>query len=36
VVYQAFPGFFLPPFHYLHPVTGKPVAWDDVTQGGAR
>jgi hypothetical protein len=28
VVYQSFPSFFLPPFHYLHPITGKPVAWD--------
>lgn len=30
VAYQAFPSFFLPPFHFLHPVTGKPVAWDDT------
>jgi hypothetical protein len=35
VVYQSFPSFFLPPFHFLHPVTGKPVAWDD-TSGDAR
>jgi hypothetical protein len=28
-VYQSFPSFFLPPFHFLHPVTGKPVAWDE-------
>lgn len=28
VVYEAFPKFFLPPYHYYHPVTGKPVAWD--------
>lgn len=27
--YQSFPSFFLPPFHFLHPVTGKPVAWDE-------
>jgi hypothetical protein len=25
VEYKAFPEFFLPPFHYLHPVTNKPV-----------
>jgi hypothetical protein len=35
VVYQSFPSFFLPPFHFLHPVTGMPVAWDDTT-GDAR
>jgi hypothetical protein len=35
VVYQSFPSFFLPPFHFLHPVLGKPVAWDD-TSGEAR
>jgi len=35
VVYQSFPSFFLPPFHFLHPVTGMPVAWDD-TSGEAR
>ena len=29
VVYQSFPSFFLPPFHFLHPVTRKPVAWDN-------
>ena len=29
VAYQSFPSFFLPPFHFLHPVTGKPVAWDE-------
>jgi hypothetical protein len=29
VVYQSFPSFFLPPFHFLHPVTGAPVAWDN-------
>lgn len=28
VRYQSFPTFFLPPFHYLNPVSGKPVAWD--------
>jgi hypothetical protein len=26
--YASFPSFFLPPFHFLHPVTGQPVAWD--------
>ena len=26
--YAAFPSFFLPPYHYLHPVTQKPVAWN--------
>jgi hypothetical protein len=26
--YQPFPSFYLPPYHYLHPITGKPVAWD--------
>jgi hypothetical protein len=36
VVYQSFPAFFLPPFHYLHPVTGKPVAWDNIPAEGAR
>jgi hypothetical protein len=36
MAYEAFPGFFLPPFHYFHPVTGKPVAWETVPQGGAR
>lgn len=28
VVYQPFPNYFLPPYHYAHPVTGKPVGWD--------
>jgi len=26
--YEAWPTFYLPPYHYAHPVTGKPVAWD--------
>jgi len=27
-VYRAFPGVYVPPFHYLHPVTGRPVNSD--------
>lgn len=34
--YGAFPSFFLPPFHYFHPVTGKPVAWDNAPTEGSR
>lgn len=35
-VYQGFPGFFLPPYHYPHPVTGKPVAFDAIPAEPAR
>ena len=31
IVYQPYPNFFLPPYHYLNPITGKPVAWDSTT-----
>ena len=24
-VYRAFPGVYIPPFDYPHPVTGKPI-----------
>jgi hypothetical protein len=26
--YEPFPAFSLAPYHYLHPITKKPVAWD--------
>jgi hypothetical protein len=35
-VYEAFPTFHLPAYHYLHPVTGKPVAWDALAAEAAR
>ncbi len=27
-VYRSFPGVYMPPFHYVHPVTGKPISVD--------
>lgn len=27
-VYEAFPGVYLPPFHYRHPVTGRDIKWE--------
>jgi hypothetical protein len=35
-VYDSFPTFFLPPFHFLNPVSGKPVAWDEPLPGVAK
>jgi hypothetical protein len=31
--YEAFPKFFLPPFHFYHPITGAPVAWEAQMEG---
>jgi hypothetical protein len=35
-VYDSFPTFFLPPFHFLNPVSGKPVAWDEPLPGAVK
>ncbi|MGH8227463.1 MAG: nuclear transport factor 2 family protein [Steroidobacteraceae bacterium] len=27
-IYRSFPGVYIPPFHYRHPVTGRPIVTD--------
>ncbi|MEY2854205.1 MAG: hypothetical protein RL030_1337 [Pseudomonadota bacterium] len=36
IEYRAFPTFFLPPYHYVNPVTGMPVAWDPPPAGATK
>ncbi len=32
-IYEAFPEVYVPPFHYAHPVTGKPIAGGQAAHG---
>ena len=32
-IYRAFPGVYIPPFDYVHPVTGKPIAVEQPADG---
>ncbi len=34
LVYEAYPAFFTPPFHYPNPVTGQPVQYREGDPGG--